>query len=58
MVKNPPAIADLRDLGVWSLGWEDSLEEGTNPLQYSRLDNPMERGAGWATVQRVTKGRT
>ena len=31
---------------VWSLGWEDSLEEGnSNPLQYSCLKNPMDWGA-------------
>ena len=26
-----------------------------NPLQYSCLENPMDRGVRWATVQRVTK---
>ena len=26
-----------------------------NPLQYSCLDNPMDRGAWWATVHRVTQ---
>ena len=26
-----------------------------NPLQYSCLENPMDRGAWWATVHRVTK---
>ena len=29
-----------------------------NPLQYSCLENPMDRGAWWATVHRVTKTRT
>ena len=29
-----------------------------NPLQYSCLENPMDRGAQWATVHRVTKSRT
>ena len=29
-----------------------------NPLQYSCLENPMDRGAWWATVQRVTKSQT
>ena len=29
-----------------------------NPLQYSRLENPMDRGAWWATVHRVAKSRT
>jgi len=29
-----------------------------NPLQYSCLKNPMDRGAWWATVHRVEKSRT
>ena len=29
-----------------------------NPLQYSCLKNPMDRGAWQATVQRVTQGQT
>ena len=29
-----------------------------NPLQYSYLKNPMDRGVWWATVQRVAKSRT
>ena len=29
-----------------------------NPLQYSDLDNPMDRGAWWAAVHRVSKSRT
>ena len=29
-----------------------------NPLQYSSLENPMNRGAWWATGQRVTKSQT
>ena len=29
-----------------------------NPLQYSCLENPMDRGAWWATVHVVTKSRT
>ena len=27
----------------------------SNPLQYSYLENPMDRGPWWATVQRLTK---
>ena len=35
---------------------ERSLGEGNgNPLQYSCLGNPMDRGARWATVQTVIK---
>ena len=44
-VKNQPA---MRDTGVRSLGWEDPLEkEKAIQLQYSCLENPMDRGAWW-----------
>ena len=33
-------------------------EGNGNPLQYSCLENPMDRGAWWATVNGVTKSRT
>ena len=33
-------------------------EGNGNPLQYSCLENPMNRGAWWATVHRVTKSWT
>ena len=33
-------------------------EGNGNPLQYSCLENPMDRGAWWATVQGVAKSRT
>ena len=29
-----------------------------NPLQYSSLENPMDRRVGWATVHRVAKSQT
>jgi len=29
-----------------------------NPLQYSGLENSMDRGAWWATVHEVSKSRT
>ena len=36
-----------------------TLGEGNgNPLQYSCLENPMDRGAWWATVHGVAKSRT
>ena len=59
MVKNMPASAgDTRDMGsIPGLG--KSPEEGNgNPLQYSCLENPMDRGVWWATVHGVTKSRT
>ena len=33
-------------------------EGNGNPLQYSRLENPMNRGVWWATVHGVTKSWT
>ena len=42
---------------ILSLG--RSPEEGNgNPLQYSCLENSMDRGASWATVHGLTKSRT
>ena len=42
-----------------SLGWEDPLEGGhVNPLQFSCLENPTNRGAWHATVHRVAKNQT
>ena len=38
------------------MGGEEPLEKGNgNPLQYSCLGNPMDRGAWWITVHGVTK---
>ena len=50
-VKNPPASAgDTGDVGSVP-GLERSPGEGNgNPLQYSCLENPMNRVAWWATV--------
>jgi len=57
VVKNLPANAgDVRDRVLIPLGWEDPPGGGHgHPLQYSCLENPMERGACWAVVHRVTK---
>ena len=57
MVKNLPDNAgDKRDAGsIPGLG--RSPEEGNgNPLRYSCLKNPTDRGGWWAIVPRVTKG--
>ena len=34
------------------------VKHNGNPLQYSCLENPMDRGAWWATVHGVAKSRT
>ena len=56
VVKSPPANAgDLRDLGLISGSGRSTGGEDGNPLQYSCLENPMDRGAWRATAHRVTK---
>ena len=58
-VKNPPANAeDEGDMGsVPGLGRSPREENGT-PLQYSCLENSMDRGAWQTTVRGVTKSGT
>ena len=59
MAQRLKQLPAMRETWVRSLGWEDSPGEGNgNPLQYSCLENPMDRGAWWATVHGVTKSRT
>ena len=59
MVKNPPDNAgDLRDAGLIPRSGSSPAEVNGNPLQYSCLENPMDRGAWQATVNRVEKSQT
>ena len=59
VLKNPSANAgDIRVTGL-TPGLKRSPGEGNgNPLQYFCLENPMDRGAWWATVHGVTKSWT
>ena len=59
MVKNPPANAgDIRDSGTIP-GWGRSPGGGHgDPLQDSRLENSMDRGAWRATVRGVAESQT
>ena len=55
MVKNPPA--NVGDTGsIPGLG--RSGRGNHNALQYSCLENPMDREAQWATVHGVAKSQT
>ena len=47
----------MQETQVRSLGWEDPLEKGIgNPLQYSSLENSLDRGpAWWATIHGITE---
>ena len=59
MIKNPSADAgDARDAcSILELGRSPGVGNG-NPLQYSCLENPMDRGAWQATVHGSAKSQT
>ena len=58
MVNNPPANAgDVRDLGSIPGSGKSPGGGPGNPLQYSCLENLMDRGAWQATVHRVAQSQ-
>ena len=58
MLKNPPANAGAAgDMGSIPGSGRSPREGNGNPLQYSCLRNPMDRGAWWATVHEVAKSQ-
>ena len=59
VVENMPAsVGVARDLGSIPGSGRFLGERHGNPLQYSCLVNPMDRGAWWATVHGAVKSRT
>ena len=56
VVKNLPANAG--DMGSTPGSGRSPSEGNGNPLQYSRLENPMDGEAWWALVHGVTKSQT
>ena len=59
VVKNLPANSgDIRDAGSIPRLGKSPGGRHANPLQHSRLENSMDRGAWWTTVHGVTKSRT
>ena len=59
VVKNLPANAGgARDVGLTSGSGRSPREGHGNPLQDSCRENPMDRGARWATVNGVAKSQT
>ena len=56
MVKNPPA--NVGDVGLISGSGRFSGEGNGNPLQYSYLGNPMDRGDWQAIAHGVAKSQT
>ena len=53
-VKSLPA---MQKTWIQSLSGRPPGEENGNPLQYSCLENPVDKEAWWATVDRVTKSQ-
>ena len=53
MINNSPPNAG--DLGLILRSGKSPGGQNGNPLQYSGLGNPTDRGAWWATVHGVTK---
>ena len=59
VVKNPAASAgDTKDAGSISGSGRSPGEGNGNPLQYSCLEDPMDRGAQPATVHEVAESQT
>jgi len=59
VVKNPPVnTGDIRDMGSVPGPRRSPGGRHGNPLQYSCLENPMDRAAWWATVLGVAKSQT
>ena len=59
VVKHPPANAgDIRDMGSIPGSGKTPGGGHGNPLQYSCLENPMDRGTWQAVVHRITKSQT
>ena len=58
-VKNLPAMQEPPQIQVQFLGLEEPLEEGmATHSGVLVLENPIDKGAWWATVRRVTKSQT
>ena len=58
MVKNPPANAgDIKDVGSIPGSGRSPGGGYGNPLQYSCLENPMDRGAWRTAVHRAAKNQ-
>ena len=59
MVKNSPANAgDTRDAGSIPGSRRSPGGGHGSPLQYSCLENPMDRGTWWSAVHEVSKSQT
>jgi len=48
-------MQEIQDLGLIPESGGSPREGNGNPLQYSYLENPMDRGTSWAVVHGVTE---
>ena len=56
MVKNLPAnTGDTRDVGLIPRSGRSPKGRNGNPLQYSCLENPTDRGTSWSIVHGAAK---
>ena len=51
------SVCQAKDVGLTTGSGRSPGKGNGNPLQYSCLGNPMDRGAWWATVHGVTKSQ-
>ena len=59
LVKNPPMnAADMRDMGLIPGSGQSPGEGNGKLLQYSYLENSIDRGAWWAMVHGIKKSQT
>ena len=59
VIKNLPTnTGDLRVAGLIPMSGRSPGGGHGDPLQYSCLEKPMDRGAWWATVHRVAQSQT
>ena len=58
MTKSLFALPARKHQALWYLLWLRIGEGHGNPLQYSCLENPVDRGAWWAAVHEVTQSQT
>ena len=59
LVKNPPIKSgDIRDAGLIPVSGRSPEGRLGNPLQYSCVEHPVDRGAWQATIQRLAESDT
>ena len=56
-LRGEESTGNARDMGSVPGSERSSGEGNVTPLQYSCLENPIDRGAWWATVHGVTKSQ-